>query len=264
LIKVKFVEKVKILFSTISYAANIRVDFSIIEKKFVRRITMCDNVHDIIFLIDLYNYVLKRKRKVIKIFHIDKLFRKYNSISVNKNILNILSDNMSNGNNIFTTGLSRKKTKIDFMYYDDLDINRVEKKGKYFYLYGDSQYKLKHSNNKVTIYDIVDSKRTRFKLSLKNADIKIKNFYTDYIIESSNFAYYIYDSSIDDENLCSIIEIDLQKKDSYLVTSLVEIYHENYELFHLIGLASIFLVQDYAKKIRNRKLMMASYLLNKN
>ena len=79
-------------------------------------------------------------------------------------------------NNIFTTGLSRKKNKVDFMYYDDLDINRVEKKGKYFYLYSDSQYTLKHSNNKVTIYDIVDSKRTLFKLSLKNADIKLIDY----------------------------------------------------------------------------------------
>lgn len=257
-----FIFKIRMLFNTLSYFPDEELNLSELERSFVNTVSRCTNVEDVNFLILKYAHLLKKINKITKMFISKKIITFLNIDDTFKYDINLYDTEVSYGNSVLTTVFLNNKKKISILSFGDDEIYEVLCRKNLFLVYTDSNYVLKHKRNKVLIFEHQKSELLMTLVMDRNLKVESKYNSTDYMIENRDGAYLILNRlDLDEDNMVASIETDVPKKDSIDVSALLETYVDD-ELLILIGLGILLLTKDFAIKMRNRKLMMMSYLLN--
>ena len=255
----KFIYRIKIFFNTIKYKPENQFDIDDLFNKLIVQVLKCTDVYDINNLFLEYSYCKKKRKKINKMLNNRK--KVFFEEIKDKLEINFYCKENSSGNYIITSALSRKRKRIDLLSFDDGNIYRVKRKGNKYYLFKDYEYYLVHKFGRAFIYC---NKERRIKIIYKKYLFSIKSKLFNLSIQESDYGYDIIDNNIiENDKVIAMFDTDILDSKKNFATSLIETFEGDIEINLLVGLASVFLIQDSIELIKRRKMMMASYLLNR-
>ncbi len=254
----KFIKKVHEAFDVLNYHETRQLDFESFENIATKTLTHAKELSDAVTVVRMYQFCLKKWKKIEKIFN--KKLRIFNNFSYEENIVETVSDEDSYGTFYVTNGLYNKSKDIVVASnsFDEEIFSICFEKNK-FSIFTDSDYYIKYSKMSSVKMKLFDNKNNHlanivlsdeFGIFLEKNKTKYELInYDDFIgIYDKNYIDSLSDTDlIDPEKLIADIEWDILEKNSKLGVAKLNIYNadEELEILLLFAISIFLLFQSY-------------------
>lgn len=251
----KFIEKVHDAFDELNYHETSRLDFDAFDKAAVNTLTHCEKLSDAIVAVQMYQFCLKKWRKIEKIFN--RKLQVYNEYDYEGNsLISKVSDDEAAGTFYITNGINRKIKEI-FVASHSLEEEMFAlgfEHGR-FTVFSDGKYYMKYSkmsSAKMKLFN--DKKECLCNIVLnKSCGVFLENnatpyelvVYDDYIgVYDRRYIESLADTDyVDTDKLLADIEWDILEKNSDFGVAKLNLYDSDQDLEMLLFFAtSTFLV----------------------
>lgn len=255
----RFIEKVHSYFDELNYHEKAQVNFENFEEATVNTLTLCKDLKDARFVIQMFQFCAENWSKIEKMFN--KKLMKFNEYDYEGNaMISVMDQDDAFGTYYITNGITCniKEVYIASHSFDD-DIYMVDFDNGRFTIFEDGEYYMKYaklSSVKMKLFDFNNNCLCNIVLS-QNYEVFLERNATPYelIINNGYIEIYerayinsLYDLNMIDQNeMVADIEWDIIDIDSPLGVSKLNVYKntEDLEMFLFFATSTFLVFQKY-------------------